>query len=210
MFRWLTRAMAALLLAAGTAVPAAGDADGPGAGAFKRSFAGELLVAQPDMSDPRFAGSVIYLVEHDADGAMGLVINKVVDTKPLADLLEAFGVESGDGAATGSVRIHYGGPVRPDLVFVLHSADYEAAGTTMLGDGLAITSRAGILEAIAEGEGPGRSLLAMGYAGWGPGQLGRELARRDWDVAPAEKSLIFGDEPETLWERAREKAGVPL
>lgn len=208
MLRWFTRAAAALLLAMGMAASASGAEDG--AGAFDRSFAGELLVAQPDMSDPRFAESVIYLVEHNADGAMGLVINKVIDTKPLADLLEAFGAETGDEPVAGSVPIHYGGPVQPELVFVLHTADYEGAGTTRLGDGMALTSRTGVLEAIAEGEGPGRSLLAMGYAGWGPGQLDRELARHDWGVAPAEKSLVFSDEPETLWEQAREKAGVPL
>lgn len=206
--RWLTRAAAALLLAAGMFAPASGAEDGPGAAAFERSLAGQLLVAPPDMRDPRFAESVIYLVRHDAEGAMGLVINKAIGKRPLAEVLKEFGVES--EAAEGNVRLHYGGPVQPELVFVLHTADYEGPGTTVLDDDLAITSRSAILEDIAKSEGPRRSLLAMGYAGWAPGQLDREMERRNWVVAPAEKNLIFSDDPEAVWERAREKAGLPL
>ncbi|MCZ6607976.1 MAG: YqgE/AlgH family protein [Alphaproteobacteria bacterium] len=169
---------------------------------------GQLLVATQKLGDPRFAHTVIYMVDHDARGAMGLIVNRAYGIGPLAKLLEGFGIEHEDAA--GTVRLHYGGPVAPARGFILHSTDYKGPGTRVVNKGVAITTKLEVLEAIAKGEGPKRSLFALGYAGWGPGQLEGEIARDDWVTAPADESLIFSDDLESSWDRAIKKAGVAL
>ena len=171
-------------------------------------LAGQLLVATQKLGDPRFANTVIYMVDHDAKGAMGLIVNRAIGVGPLDKLLEGFGSEDEDAA--GTIRLHYGGPVAPGQGFILHSTDYKGPGTRVVNKGVAITTKLKVLEAIAKGEGPKRSLFALGYAGWGPGQLEGEIARDDWVTAPADESLIFSDDLESTWDRAIKKAGVAL
>jgi putative transcriptional regulator len=169
-------------------------------------LAGQFLVATPEMGDPRFAEAVIYMVSHDQKGAMGLVINRPVAEGPLSDLLKALGTE--DEKANGKITIHYGGPVDPERLFVLHSADYVDKASLKLANGLAVTGDSEILHAIAGGKGPKQSLFIFGYAGWAPGQLEAELGRNDWFSIPAEKALIFDGDAESKWERAMKKRKI--
>jgi len=171
-------------------------------------LSGQLLVATPRMGDPRFARTVIYMVDHDAEGAMGLVINRSYGEGPWNALLEGFGVEHED--ISGSVRLHYGGPVDSGRGFVLHTADYTGVSTRVVDSELAFSTGLDVLEAVAEGKGPRRSLFVLGYAGWGPGQLEGEMAHDDWLTAPAEETLIFGDDPDEIWEKALDRAGLAL
>ncbi len=169
---------------------------------------GQLLVATQKLGDPRFAHTVIYMVDHDAKGAMGLIVNRAYGVGPLDKLLKGFGIEDEDVA--GTIRLHYGGPVDTAHGFILHSTDYEGPGTRVVNKEMALTTKLEVLKAIAKGEGPKRSLFALGYAGWGPGQLEGEIARDDWVTAPADESLIFSDDLESSWDRAIKKAGVAL
>jgi putative transcriptional regulator len=152
------------------------------------------------MGDPRFDRAVILMVRHDTDGALGIVINKPVGERPLADLLEIFG-EKGSNA-TGQVRIFAGGPVQRELGFVVHTADYRRSGTLDIDGRVAMTSSREILRDIAANQGPKKSLIAFGYAGWAPGQLEGEMERRVWAVAPADETLIFDQDREKVWESA--------
>jgi putative transcriptional regulator len=185
-------AIVALLLTA--ALPA------PTALPQRASLAGRLLVAAPSMGDPRFYQTVIMLVRHDRTGAMGIVVNRPLQERPLAALLEALG-EKADGA-TGNVRIFAGGPVQPELGFVLHSAEYRRADTTEIDGHVAMTLSREILRDIAANRGPKQSLVAFGYAGWAPGQLEGELVQGVWFTAPADAKLIFEEERERVWEHA--------
>ena len=185
-------AILALLLTA--ALPA------PTALPQRASLVGQLLVAAPSMGDPRFYQTVIMLVRHDRTGAMGIVVNRPLQERPLAALLEALG-EKADGVA-GNVRIFAGGPVQPELGFVLHSAEYRRADTMEIDGHLAMTSSREILRDIATNRGPKQSLVAFGYAGWAPGQLEGELVQGVWFTAPADAKLIFEMERERVWENA--------
>ena len=169
---------------------------------------GQLLVATQKLGDPRFTHTVIYMLDHDAKGAMGLIVNRAIGVGSLDEFLKSLGIEDGDAA--GTIRLHYGGPVAPGQGFVLHSTDYKGPGTRVVNKEMAITTKLEVLKAIAKGEGPKRSLIALGYAGWGPGQLEGEIARDDWVTAPADESLIFSDDLESTWDRAIKKAGVAL
>jgi len=169
---------------------------------------GQLLVATDRLGDPRFAHTVIYMIDHSAKGAMGLIINRSYGVGPLDKLLKGFGIKAGHKGKT--IRLYYGGPVDPGVGFVLHSTDYKGPGTRVVTKEVAITTRLDVLKAIAEGGGPKHSLFALGYAGWGPGQLEHELARDDWVTAPADDSLIFSDDLDSTWKRAMQKAGLAL
>jgi putative transcriptional regulator len=186
-------AAAALFLAILLAAAAAdlGDAD---------SLAGQLLIAAPSIGDPRFAHTVILMVRHDKQGAFGIVINRPVGERSIASLLEATGDES--AGVEGSLRVFSGGPVQPELGFVVHSAEYRRAETLDVDGRVAMTANRQILRDIGHNQGPNKSLFAFGYAGWGPGQLEGELARHDWFTTPEEPKLIFDDPRENLWEDA--------
>jgi putative transcriptional regulator len=190
--RVVAAAIVALLLTA--ALPA------PTALPQRASLAGQLLVAAPSMGDPRFYQTVIMVVRHDRTGAMGIVVNRPLQERPLAALLEALG-EKADGAA-GNVRIFAGGPVQPELGFVLHSAEYRRADTMEIDGHMAMTSSREILRDIVANRGPKQSLVAFGYAGWAPGQLEGELMQGVWFTAPADAKLIFEEERERVWENA--------
>ncbi len=174
----------------------------------KGYLTGQLLVATAKMGDPRFARTVIYIVSHGADGAMGLVLNRELGVVPVSTLLEGFGVT--DSEVPGEVLVHYGGPVERDNGYVLHSSDVVGEGTVAVNGEVALSADVEILRAIAAGEGPRRSLFALGYAGWAPGQLEGEIARKDWFSVPGDESLIFDDDLDTKWDRAFDKRGIEL
>jgi putative transcriptional regulator len=169
---------------------------------------GELLVAAPGIGDPRFDGTVIYLIHHDKDGAFGIAINRPAGEQKLSDLLEALG-KDGKGVS-GSARIFAGGPVQPEIGFVLHTTDYKDDSTIGVDSRFAVTSDAKILRAIGAGKGPKKSLIVFGYSGWGPGQLEDEMSHNDWYVTPADATLLFDDDRDTLWQKAYDKRTLRL
>jgi putative transcriptional regulator len=164
------------------------------------SLAGQLLIATPTMADPRFSQSVILMVKHDRDGALGIIINHLAAERPLATVLRAVG-EDAEGVS-GTVQIFIGGPVQPEVGFVVHSPDYHRPETLDVDDHVAMTSNREILRDIATKHGPRQSLIAFGYAGWGAGQLEGELERRAWYTAPDDPDLVFGIDREKVWDEA--------
>jgi putative transcriptional regulator len=167
---------------------------------------GQLLIAMPAMLDSRFSQTVIYVCVHSAEGAMGLVVNRLANELTFSQLLQQLDVDSpGIGQ---EVRIHFGGPVESGRGFVLHSAEYTQEGTITVDDGISLTASIDILRDIADGKGPQRSLLALGYAGWGPGQLDSELTQNAWLQVSADDALVFGGDLEKKWERAISKLGI--
>jgi putative transcriptional regulator len=172
------------------------------------SLTGQLLVAEPGMPDPRFAETVVVLVRHDEAGAFGLVINRRLGIRPIATVMKSLGLDPDN--TKGEMTIHYGGPVEPSLGFVLHSTDYGRAGTLKVTDGIALTAEPEIVRDIAQGRGPHRSLFALGYAGWGPGQLEEEIRLGTWFTVPADDDLIFDDSIGTKWKRASARRGIDL
>ena len=188
------------LLAAGAAAGVDADA------ARAASLTGKALVARESMPDPRFQETVIYLVDHDETGALGLVVNKPTAIGPVGALLDELGIDAREFGLDlqGSITLHYGGPVDPGRGFVLHSADYEIDGTRTVSSGIAMTTNPEALIDIALGQGPRRSLIIFGYSGWGPLQLEGELARGDWKVIDADADLVLGTDHEDKWRRALE------
>ncbi len=170
------------------------------------SLAGQLLVAMPRMTDPRFERTVIYICAHSGQGAMGLVVNRTFDKMSFPELLAQLKIDATPKARR--IRIHAGGPVESSHGFVLHSDDYVREGTMRVTDGIALTATIDILKAIAEGEGPRQSLLALGYAGWGPGQLESEIVRNSWLNVPADPALVFALDIDRIWERALAMLGA--
>lgn len=181
----------------------AGELDGSSEEGY---IPGRLLVAMPQMEDPRFARSVVYLCAHTAEGAMGLVLNRELESLTFPDLLEQLGIEP--TGATKEIRVHFGGPVESSRGFVLHSDDYAHEGTLNVDDGIALTATVDILKDIAHGGGPRNCLLALGYAGWGPGQLDGEMQANAWLHVEADPDLVFGADLGTKWEAAMRKIGV--
>jgi putative transcriptional regulator len=164
------------------------------------SLAGQLLIASPSMGDPRFDHTVILVVRHDPSSALGLVINRPLGERPMASLLAMVG--AADPSATGTVQIFAGGPVQPQTGFVIHSTDYRRSDTIDIDGHVSVTSSAGVLRDMGNNKGPKKSLVAFGYAGWGPGQLENELAHGVWFTAPEEPTLIFDEDRQKVWERA--------
>jgi putative transcriptional regulator len=175
---------------------------------------GQLLIAMPLMSDPRFARSVVYLCAHSEEGAMGLIINQRAPHISFPDLLERLGIvrsETEDDRSRDilSKSIHVGGPVETGRGFVLHSSDYFANDSTLpIEDGVCLTATIDILKAIAAGEGPDQAILALGYAGWSPGQLENEIQANGWLNCPADPDLIFDPDVESKYTRAFAKIGI--
>ena len=167
---------------------------------------GQLLVAMPTMADQRFARSVIYLCDHSDHGAMGLVVNKVLESLTFSDLLTQLEIEA--ETVDERIRVHFGGPVESARGFVLHSTDYTHEATLQVGDGFALTATIDVLKAMAEGRGPRLSMLALGYAGWAPGQLDREIQENGWLTVPADQELVFDVAQDGKWERAVGRLGI--
>jgi putative transcriptional regulator len=194
---WLARpilALAALLALLAVAPPI--SAQQPGEKFV--SLAGQFLVATPSMEDPRFARTVILMARHNKDGAFGLIVNRPAAERPLSQLLEALG-EKG-APVSGTVRLFAGGPVQPELGFVMHSPDYMGPQTLEVDGHVSVAMSLEILKDIGAGKGPQKSLITFGYAGWAPGQLESEIARRSWTTVPADSKLIFDEDRSKLWD----------
>ena len=169
---------------------------------------GQLLIAMPAMTDERFARAVIYLCAHNEEGAMGLIVNKVLESVSFEELLSQLDIEPGaDGLP---LRVHFGGPVELGRGFVLHSADYMQDSSIVVDDKTALTATVDILRDLASGSGPKSTLLAIGYAGWGPGQLESEIHANAWLNAPVSEALLFDDDDKTKWDRALKSLGVDV
>ncbi len=169
---------------------------------------GQLLIAMPQMSDPRFERTVIYLCAHSAAGAMGLVINRALDHITFSELLNQLGIEV--PAIEKQILVQFGGPVESGRGFVLHTAEYVQESTLVVNSEVALTATVDVLKAIAAGSGPRQSLLALGYAGWAPGQLDAEIQANGWLHAVPDDKLIFGTDLEAKWPQAMIKAGVDV
>jgi len=163
------------------------------------SLAGQLLIASPKMGGP-FDHAVVLMAEHNRDGALGIVINHPLATRPIASLLEALGADA--SGITGNVRIFLGGPVGPTSAFVIHSADYRRDDTLDIDGRVALSDAAGVLGDISLGKGPAKTLVAIGYAGWGPSQLEDEIAHGAWVSVPENPKLVFDDDRGNVWTDA--------
>jgi|TARA_Y100000294_G_scaffold77171_1_gene72601 putative transcriptional regulator len=169
-------------------------------------LAGQLIIAMPAMRDPRFEKTVIYMCAHNDDGAMGLVVNRALESLTFPDMLEQLGIDP--RGAGDKINVHLGGPVESGRGFVLHSRDYLQEATMIVDHDVALTATIEILKAIADGEGPRQSLLALGYAGWGPGQLDTEIKGNGWLHVAADADLVFGPDLDSKWQRAMDKIGI--
>ena len=174
---------------------------------------GQLLVAMPIMTDKRFARSVIYMCAHSAEGAMGLIINQRASHISFSELMKQLSImpDSADDVEIelADMEVHVGGPVETGRGFVLHSADYYAADSTLpIDEGVSLTATIDILKAIAGGKGPDRAILALGYAGWRAGQLESEIAANGWLHCPADADLLFDRDLEQKYQRALSKIGI--
>lgn len=176
---------------------------------------GQFLVAMPAMSDKRFARSVIYMCAHSVQGAMGLIVNQRAPHITFPELLGQLSIAGGDNGGEGfesdlaDLDVHVGGPVETGRGFVLHSSDYFAADSTLpIDDGVSLTATVDILKAIASGKGPDRAILALGYAGWRPGQLESEIQANGWLHCPPDLDLLFDRDLDQKYHRAMWKIGI--
>jgi putative transcriptional regulator len=166
------------------------------------SLKGRFLVADPAMPDGRFAETVIYVIAHSSDGAVGIVVNRPGATRPMADVLRAFGVPPAAGSGEATLDLHWGGPVQGDHVMLLHSDEYKTASTVAVAAGVALSVPKDVLGDIAAGRGPRRFIVAVGYAGWAPGQLEREIEMKGWAVVSGGADLLFDADVAGKWRRA--------
>lgn len=181
----------------------------PDPGPDPRNLTGKILIAMPGMSDPRFHRSVVLICAHSSEGAMGLVLNRPLPEIDFGDLLDQLGIESDH--ATRRIEVRFGGPVEPGRGFVLHSVaphDDDPEGRLRIGRALAMTTTRDILEDLAHGAGPETAVLALGYAGWGPGQLEDEMLHNGWLTGDSADELIFGGDHEAKWQAALRAQGI--
>jgi putative transcriptional regulator len=170
---------------------------------------GKLLIALPGMSDPRFERSLIYMCAHSVTGAMGLIVNKPIEGLDFRELLRRLEVPVSE--RTRNSVILFGGPVETGRGFVLHSGEYEGAESTLpISPDVSLTASLDILRAISEGNGPEKALFALGYAGWGPGQIEAEIQANGWVHCDADSSLIFSNEMDSKWAVSLRKLGIDL
>ncbi|MFT6579811.1 MAG: putative transcriptional regulator [Alphaproteobacteria bacterium] len=169
---------------------------------------GQLLIAMPSMTDARFERTVLYMCIHNVDGAMGLVINRRLDDIAFPELLGQLDIER-DGPVD-DIPVQYGGPVESSRGFVLHTPEYEKNGTIFVDNSVALTATVEILTDLAGRQGPVKSLLALGYAGWGAGQLDGEIQQNAWMHAPSDASILFDAPLDEKWDRAMAKIGVDV
>jgi putative transcriptional regulator len=169
---------------------------------------GQLLIAMPDLGDPRFQGSVVFLCSHSPDGAMGLIVNKPMPDARFSDMLDQLGIAR--GPATPEPPLCFGGPVEMRRGFVLHSADYVGTGADRLAIDarFSMTSTLDILRDLAGGMGPARAIMALGYSGWGAGQLEAEISQNSWLTAAADPDLVFGPAMSGKWAAALATLGI--
>ena len=199
------------LLTTKTSSPSPSRAAGARKGAKKGRLSakgywqGQMLLASPAIGDQRFERSVIYLCHQGEDGALGLVVNKIAEKIQFTDVLDHLNIPF--ASSFERISVHVGGPVESSRGFVLHSPEKMFAGTIELGD-LAMTASADILKQIAEGKGPKEYVFLLGYAGWGTGQLDKEIERNAWLHLPFDRDLVFGEDDQDKWSRAMQKLGI--
>jgi putative transcriptional regulator len=176
------------------ALPTSPDISGP------TSFTGQLLIATPALRGSAFEHAVILIAQHNRDGALGIVINRPLDERPIASVLESLGADT--GAFKDNVRVFLGGPVSPEVAFAVHNADYHLSDTVDIDGRVALTPAAEVLRDMGLGKGPGKSLIVFGYAGWAASQLDGEVGRGDWLSVPEDPSLVFDDDRTKVWTDA--------
>lgn len=167
----------------------------------------QFLLAMPGIGDPRFSRAVIAMCAHDDRGALGIGVGQLVPEITLHDLLGQLNLDPGDAP---DIPVHYGGPVEPQRGFVLHSQDWGGEDSVLVGKRWTLTSTLDVLRAIAEGRGPSRFVVSLGYAGWGDGQLEEELTRHGWFATPGNDALLFDTPASARWSRAFADAGIDV
>jgi putative transcriptional regulator len=188
----------------------------PGQSSARGYLDGQMLIAMPAMHDERFARSLIYVCAHSPEGAMGIVVNQPAANINFPDLLVQLEVIPATDLIqlpprAETVKVLKGGPVETGRGFVLHSADFFIENSTLpIDEGICLTATLDILKAIARGDGPASAILALGYAGWAPGQLETEIQANGWLHCTADAELIFGADIDAKYERAMKKIGIDL
>ncbi len=167
---------------------------------------GRMLIAMPGMGDPRFERSVIYMCSHSPSGAMGLIVNRLFGDADFPMLLEQLNIKA--SGPIPDIPIQFGGPVEMGRGFILHSSEYSGDGTTKIDDSVAVTATTEIIQDIANGKGPARALMILGYAGWGSGQLEDEFKRNGWLTTQMDEEILFDRNLDSKWERAMAKIGI--
>ena len=173
------------------------------------NFTHQILIAMPGMADPRFSETLTYIIKHDEEGAVGLVINKPLDL-PLSRLLTEISLPPLEPLPTPEPHVLFGGPVQPNMGFVLHRDNGHWNACTAVADGIFVTSSRDILDAISQGKGPSEYLVALGYAGWSAGQLEDEMAQNAWLTCDPDTELLFELPFAKRWQAAALRLGVDL
>jgi len=173
-----------------------------------QSLTGQFLIAMPAMTDPNFEQTVSFICQHDENGALGIIINRTMDLT-IADVLGQMDIPANECRSAGQ-PVHFGGPVQNERGFLLHDPPESWDSTLAINGRVGLTSSRDILDAIARNEGPGRVLIALGYAGWGRGQLEQEISQNAWLSGPADLELMFSTPVEQRWSRAAGLLGVDL
>jgi putative transcriptional regulator len=201
---------------AGAGRPGREKAKARGLGHRRSYLDGQMLIAMPTMGDDRFSRSVIYLCAHSSDGAMGIIVNRPAANISFADLLVKLDVIPATDliqlpTSAGGVKVLKGGPVETERGFVLHSSDFFIENSTLpIDSGICLTATLDILKAIAHGSGPANAVLALGYAGWAPGQLESEIHQNGWLHCSADAELVFGRDNEAKYNKALKKIGIDI
>lgn len=172
------------------------------------SLTNQFLIAMPSLADPNFFRSVTLICQHNADGAMGIVINRPTDLS-MGEILQQMDIDASK-ARHQSEKVYHGGPVQNERGFILHDGATSWSSSLTVSDELSLTTSRDILEALAQDRGPNRCLVALGYAGWGGGQLEDELSQNAWLNGPADHNIIFDTPAEHRWNRAAQHLGVDL
>lgn len=167
-----------------------------------------FLIAMPGLADPFFARTVTYLCQHNEEGALGIIVNRPSELT-LADIMEQMEIEVREDSI-GQIPVYFGGPVQPERGFILHEPIGAWSSSLKVSETLALTTSRDILEAIGQGQGPQKVLVALGYAGWGKGQLEHEIVQNSWLNAPADQSIMFSQPAASRWKAAAELMGVDI
>lgn len=171
-------------------------------------LSGKLIAAMPTMSDPRFKRSVICICAHNEDGAIGIIINKIIESLSFSKIIRQLKLKKNKVKKYYTESIYFGGPVETERGFILHSSDYSSENSTSINTEISMTASTEILQALIDGNGPNKSIVALGYAGWGPGQLDTEIRSNSWLSVQSDPELIFSDKTADKWDMALEKIGV--
>ncbi len=202
--------------ASGARAPRRDGGKARGLGPRRSYLDGQMLIAMPTMGDDRFSRSVIYLCAHSSDGAMGIIVNRPAANISFTDLLVKLDVVPATDLiqlppSAGGVKVLKGGPVETERGFVLHSSDFFIENSTLpIDNGICLTATLDILKAIARGSGPASAVLALGYAGWAPGQLESEIHQNGWLHCSADSELVFGRDNDAKYNKALKKIGIDI